>query len=274
MPELPEVETVRRTLENFIKGKIIVKTEVFYEKILINTTKEIFTNHLMNQTILSIDRYGKYLIFNIGEYKLISHLRMEGKYFIKDQGLPKEKHEHIIFYFSDGLTLRYHDTRKFGTMELIDKNAQSNGGLKTIGLEPFEEEFNFQYLKTKIHSSSRPIKSVLLDQKIVAGLGNIYVDEVLFLSKIHPEKKALSLNNEETKQVVKNARIVLEKAIALGGTTIRSYTSSLGVTGLFQNELFVHMRKGEHCKVCDSVIDKMRVGGRGTYFCPQCQRKA
>jgi len=273
MPELPEVETVRRTLENYLIGKRIVKTRVFYDKMLVNKTKEEFDTLLKDQVVLKIDRYGKYLQFRIGELTLISHLRMEGKFYIKDEDEPIEKHEHLIFYFSDHTTLRYHDTRKFGTMELLLPGETTTSGLKSIGLEPFEEGFTYAYLRNKIHSSSRAIKTVLLDQKNIAGLGNIYVDEVLFLSKVHPEKLASQLSPKEMKAIVQNARIVLEKAVELGGSTIRSYTSSLGVTGRFQNELFVHMRKDEPCKICNTTIVKTKVGGRGTYYCPKCQRK-
>lgn len=273
MPELPEVETVRRTLENMIMHKTIVKTEVFYDKMLVNKTKEEFDSLLRGKQVRKINRYGKYLIFILGDMKLISHLRMEGKFFIKPETALKEKHEHLIFYFDDHMTLRYHDTRKFGTMELLNEFEKTSSGLSTIGLEPFEEGFTYAYLKEKISHSQRAIKTVLLDQKNVAGLGNIYVDEVLFLSKIYPEKLASNLKPKDIKEIVKNAKIVLEKAVLLGGSTIRSYTSSLGVTGRFQNELYVHMRKDEPCKICGSTILKTRVGGRGTYYCPQCQRK-
>ncbi|MGD9909117.1 MAG: DNA-formamidopyrimidine glycosylase [Candidatus Izemoplasmatales bacterium] len=273
MPELPEVETVRRTLENILVGKSIVKTVVFYDKMLVNKTKEEFDSLLRGKKILKIGRYGKYLIFYIGDMKLISHLRMEGKFFIKPETSEVEKHEHLLFYLDDHTTLRYHDTRKFGTMELLNEFEETTSGLLTIGLEPFEEGFTYEYLKKKIGKTNRAIKTVLLDQKNVAGLGNIYVDEVLFLSKIYPEKLASSLKPKEIKEIVKNAKIVLEHAVLLGGSTIRSYTSSLGVTGRFQNELYVHMRKDEPCKICGSMILKTRVGGRGTYYCPQCQRK-
>lgn len=273
MPELPEVETVRRTLKRLILGKEIEKIDVFYEKILINQTPLSFNKILMHQSIHEINRYGKYLIFHIGKYKLIVHLRMEGKFYIKPVSEIRNKHEHVIFHFTDGTTLRYHDTRKFGTMELLAEKEESSSGLKTIGLEPFEKGFTFSYLKEKIHSKARAIKTVLLDQHIVAGLGNIYVDEVLFLSQIHPSRLAKNLSDGEIKRIIKNSQDVLTKAIDLGGSTIRSYTSSLGVTGRFQNELFIHMRQGEPCKVCGTIIEKTRVGGRGTYYCPHCQRK-
>jgi formamidopyrimidine-DNA glycosylase len=273
MPELPEVETVRRTLKNVIIGKKVKQINIFYDKMLLNENKDSFKAKLQGKTIIDISRYAKYLIFEFEDVSLVSHLRMEGKYFITLASVPHQKHEHIIFEFEDGWTLRYHDTRKFGTMEIVSKGCEFKAkGLDTIGLEPFEKEFTVSYLKNRIYQSTRAVKSALLDQKIIAGLGNIYVDEILFLSKVYPGKKCIELTDIDLMRIVKNSTIVLEKAIQLGGTTIRSYTSSLGVTGRFQNDLCVHTLEGEPCKVCYTLIEKTKIGGRGTYYCPKCQR--
>jgi len=274
MPELPEVETVRQTLKNVIVGKKIKQVLVFYDKMILNETPEVFSAKLLGKTILDISRYGKYLLFRFSDLSLVSHLRMEGKYFIKPIELPKEKHEHVIFEFEDRSSLRYHDTRKFGTMELVlTANEAFAKGLDRIGPEPFEKDFTASYLKLKLSKSIRPIKTALLDQTVVAGLGNIYVDEVLFLSRIFPGTSCNQITIHEYKKIVDNARLVLNHAVELGGTTIRSYTSSLGVTGRFQNELFVHTRQGEPCKICKTTIIKTKVGGRGTYYCPKCQKQ-
>ena len=273
MPELPEVETVRRTLKNLVLHKTIRDIDVFYDKIIRNRTVDEFKQHLVGKTINDIRRYGKYLIFDFDDISLISHLRMEGKYFIKNADFPKEKHEHIIFYFTDGDTLRYNDTRKFGTMDIVEtKDVFINSPITKLGPEPFEDKMNYAYLRKKLQHKSSPIKSVLLDQTVITGLGNIYVDEVLFLSKLHPTKKANELKKKDLLNIIENSISVLNKAINLGGTTIRSYTSSLGVTGRFQNELNVHMKKDEACPKCNSTILKTKVNGRGTYFCPSCQK--
>ncbi|MBU1144820.1 MAG: DNA-formamidopyrimidine glycosylase [Firmicutes bacterium] len=275
MPELPEVETIKETLKLQILNKTIHNIFVFYDKIITNSSEEEFKKKLIGETLIDIKRYGKYLFFIFNHITLVSHLRMEGKYFLKPKTDPFEKHEHIIFEFTDGLTLRYHDVRKFGTMELKAIGEElSAKGVSTLGIEPFELEFTSEYLKNKIHNSSRPIKSLLLDQTIVCGLGNIYVDEVLFLSKIHPKTQGKNLNDFDISQLIVQTPIVLNKAILLGGTTIRSYVSSLGVSGRFQNELNVHTLKGKSCKVCSQEIVKIKVGGRGTYFCPTCQIKS
>lgn len=274
MPELPEVETVRRTLEHLLKGKTIQDIDVFYKKMLRTDTEKSFKEKLIGKTIHVIDRIGKHLLFDFDEILLISHLRMEGKYFIKDLDNPRGKHEHVVFYFTDGSTLRYHDTRKFGTMDIVKREELfTNSPLAKLGKEPFDKTCTLAYFKSKIQNRKGPIKGVLLDQTILTGLGNIYVDEVLFLSKIHPETKTNELSEKKLRQILKNSVIVLNKAIELGGTTIRSYTSSLGVTGRFQNELFVHMRENESCKICNTTIIKTKVVTRGTYICPKCQKK-
>lgn len=274
MPELPEVETVRKTLQYLLEHKTIRDIDVYYSKMIRTDTIESFKEKLIGKTFGEIKRVGKHLLFSFGEITLISHLRMEGKYYIKNLDDPRNKHEHIIFYFTDGSTLRYHDTRKFGTMDIVlSKELFEKEPLKKMGYEPFHKDCNLSYLKEKIKNRKGPIKGVLLDQTIIAGLGNIYVDEVLFLSKIHPETSAYKLDDNQLQDILDNSLFVLNKAIELGGTTIRSYTSSLGVTGRFQNELFVHMRENEPCKMCETPIEKIKVVTRGTYVCPTCQKK-
>lgn len=272
MPELPEVETVRQTLKANILGKTVRDVDVFYEKMIHGTDVPSFISRLKGQTLQDIKRYGKYLVFLFDDVAIVSHLRMEGRYFLKDLTLKRDKHEHVIFYFTDDLTLRYQDTRKFGTMELCRKDAYMDvKGLKKLGQEPIEEEIDLDLVYQKIKNRKQAIKTVLLDQTVLAGLGNIYVDETLFLSGLRPEKKASTLRKKDVEKLVQNSKVVLEKAIGLGGSSIRTYTSSLGVTGRFQNELFVHTREGQACKVCQSTIVKTKVGGRGTYYCPSCQ---
>lgn len=271
MPELPEVETVRRSLERLVVGKTIRDVDVFVEKMIRNMDENRLKEIITNQVINGIKRRGKYLLFDVGDYYIVSHLRMEGRYFIKHLDEPKDKHEHVIFYFTDGVTMRYHDTRKFGTFDIVKKNEMDQfKPLVTLGYEPLEDQLTVKYLKEKLRHKTIAIKSALLDQHIVAGLGNIYVNEVLFLSKVHPEKPSNTLKKKELERIVKYSKEVLELAIKDGGTTIRSYTSSLGVTGRFQQHLKVHMQNT--CPVCGKDIQKIRVGGRGTYLCDHCQK--
>jgi len=257
MPELPEVETVRNTLKRLIIGRKIVNFTWTYDKIIKDMTIEQFKNKLLNQSFVDILRRGKFL------------------YYIKSPKNPLLKHEHIVFHLDDGTEFRYHDTRKFGVMHLVDSTNLEEvilkSPIKKLGYEPFENDCTPEWLYNKIKNRITPIKSILLNQEFIAGLGNIYVDEVCFLSRLHPTEPACNLTLEDTKIIINNAIEVLNKAIVWGGTTIRSYTSINDVHGRFQNELMVHRRVDEKCHICQTVIKKIKVGGRGTYFCEKCQ---
>lgn len=269
MPELPEVETVKNVLKKDLIGLKIKDVLVFYPE-MIKTGVDDFKKNLIGEEIIDIKRQGKWLIFETNHYDLVSHLRMEGKYFYTKDSKP-QKHEHVILRFDNGNLLRYKDTRKFGVMYLVKKDKlYTDTPLKELGLEPFSKDLTVSYLKNKFKSKKIPIKTVLLDQSIMTGLGNIYVDEVLFKSHIFPLKKAYLLTDLECDQIIHNASQILTEAISLGGTTIRSYTSSLGVTGSYQNKLLVHTK--EVCSSCNHPIQIIKVGGRSTYYCPNCQR--
>lgn len=273
MPELPEVETVVRGLKKELLNKTFKKVNIYYDNIIEYPSKTDFAKKIINQTINDIKRYGKWIIFVLDDYYLLSHLRMEGKYFIKTSLDELEKHEHIVFLLDNNLELRYMDVRKFGKMLLIEKDKINEiGPFPNMGLEPFDKNLNIEYLKNKFKNKKLPIKSTLLDQSIIVGIGNIYADEILFLSKINPLKESNKLNDEELNNIINNTKIILTKAIEKGGTTIRSYTSLNGIHGLFQQELYVHSKEGENCSICKSKIIKIKVGGRGTYYCPNCQK--
>lgn len=269
MPELPEVETVRRGLEAHLIDLLITHSTVYYKPIVDNQQEAL--NLLWPQKITAIKRKGKYLIFILTDVSLIIHLRMEGKFYIKKDE-PIDKHEHVVFHLSNGMQLRYHDVRKFGRILMRDKtHYEKEAPLNRLAFEPIDMPLERFY--TTIKKRSQAIKTVCLDQHVIAGLGNIYVDETLFLSGIHPETKANELTKAHAQKILKHAIDVLAFATELGGSTIRSYQSSLGIHGRFQNELKIHMRKDQPCVNCQTVIQKIRVGGRGTYVCPNCQKK-
>ena len=273
MPELPEVETVRQTLKNLIIGVTIKEVIVRYAGIIKNLTVEEFKVKLVNQKLKDIRRLGKYLFFDFENITLTSHLRMEGKYYLKDSLAELTKHDHIIFVLDNGKLLSYHDVRKFGTMEITaHKKELELKSIQVLGIEVNSSDLTVEYLYPLIKASSRAIKSLLLDQHIISGLGNIYVDETLFLARIYPEKPGKKITKFQVGKIIKKARKVIKKAIELGGTTIRTYQSSFGVDGRFQNRLNVHTLAGKKCRFCDDTILKIRVGGRGTYYCPTCQR--
>lgn len=269
MPELPEVETVRRTLQEFLIGKSITEIEIKYDKIIRDISVSEFKETLINQTITDIKRKGKYLIFVLNEYVLISHLRMEGKYYYRDHCFDS-KHDHICFKLNNGMSLVYNDTRKFGTMNLESiENYEKASYLTKLGPEPFETELTAKYLFDKLHKKSTAIKTALLDQTVISGLGNIYVDEVLFLSSLMPTLKCSELKMNDYQNIVESSKVVINKAINEGGTTIKSFSSSEGVHGRFQNSLNVHTKK--ECAVCNTEVTKIKVNGRGTYYCSKCQ---
>ena len=276
MPELPEVETVRNTLKNQILNKQIIDVKIYYPGIIENTSTEEFINSLKNQIIIDILRKGKYLIFILNKGSIISHLRMEGKFFLRDKNEKRYNHEHVIISFSDNLTLRYHDTRKFGKMAYLPTNNYQEiinyPSLKKLGPDGNSENISTDYLYEHFQKRNIPLKTALLNQEILAGLGNIYVDEVCFLTKLNPLVKTKNISYEKCKEIIKYSKQVLDEAISQGGTTIRSYTSSLGVTGRFQQSLLVHNRENKTCYTCNSIIKKIQIGGRGTYYCPNCQR--
>ena len=269
MPELPEVETVKEKLKKELLHKRINDIKILYDGIIATDLND-FKKNIKNQEIIDMTRRGKFLVFELSDYYLVSHLRMEGKYFIKDKDDEISKHDHVVFYF-DNFVLTYNDTRKFGKMYLVTKDKLLiDTPLNKLGLEPWDNNLNSDYLKNRFNCNIA-IKTLLLDQSIISGIGNIYADEILFLSKINPSKKGKELCIEELNNIIKNTKIVLEQGIKNRGTTIHSF-SSLGIIGDNQSHLLVHTREGLPCTICGSIIKKIKVNGRGTYYCPVCQK--
>ena len=273
MPELPEVETVRRGLEKLILGKQIASLDIRYPK-MIKTDLDQFQKEVPGQEIQLMGRRGKYLIFYLTDKVLISHLRMEGKYFYYPGHVPERKHAHVLIYFEDGGTLVYEDVRKFGTMELLAPELLEAYFIsKKLGPEPTEQDFDLGKFKLALKRSKKPIKSHLLDQTLVAGLGNIYVDEVLWRAKVHPSRTSKSLSAQEARKVHDQTIEVLGQAVEKGGSTIRTYTNAFGEDGTMQDFHQVYDKAGQACSRCGSIIEKIQLGGRGTHFCPKCQRR-
>lgn len=272
MPEMPEVETVRRSLIPLVKGKTIKKVVLWYPKIVASDHDE-FIQKLVGQKILTVDRYAKYLLFRLSNnLTIVSHLRMEGKYHLVPTNTPKDKHDHVEFEFTDGSSLRYNDVRKFGRMQLIITGTErQTTSIGKLGVEPNSPGFTVEYLITKLKTKKKNIKNALLDQTIVAGLGNIYVDEVLWQSKIHPLSIANKIPAEKIKLLQQNINTEIAKAIKLRGTTVHTYLDATGKTGGFQEYLQVYGHAKEKCARCGNLLEKIKVSGRGTTFCPKCQ---
>ncbi|MDD5827060.1 MAG: DNA-formamidopyrimidine glycosylase, partial [Bacilli bacterium] len=251
MPELPEVETVVRGLREKVVGRIIRKVNIYYENIIEYPDICSFQEKIKNQKINEVNRYGKWIIFVLDNYYLLSHLRMEGKYFLKPKGTTLEKHEHVSFVLDNDMELRYMDVRKFGKMQLIEKeNINKIGPFLEMGLEPWDKKLNTLYLKEKFLRKKLPIKSCLLDQRIIVGIGNIYADEILFRSKIHPKSFCDALTSIKLKKIIENTKIVFEESLKCKGT----YPNIDGKRGTYEEHLLVHKREKQPCFNCGNII--------------------
>lgn len=274
MPELPEVETVKRTLQELVIGKTIKDIAVTWGKIIKRPDDVAQFCHLLaGQTITKVERRAKFLKLFFNDYVVLSHLRMEGRYGLFKVDEPSDKHTHVIFSFTDDTELRYRDVRKFGTMHLFLKGEEDDHlPLAHLGIEPFDEQFSPKKLKQLFQGTNRKVKVTLLDQTKLVGLGNIYVDEALFRSRIYPERIGKDLSSKEIKKLHGEIKATLKEAIDMGGSSVKSYVNGQGEMGMFQQHLFVYGRKGQPCRVCGIPIEKIVVGGRGTHYCPKCQK--
>jgi len=274
LPELPEVETVRRTLESLIVGKTIQRVTVSLPRILQRPDDpDVFAAMLEGRTFQGVERRGKFLRLLLDGLTLISHLRMEGRYGLHREEEPIAPHTHVMFHFTDGTALRYRDVRQFGTMHLFPAGEEwRHPPLNKLGLEPLSDAFTLGAMVGAIGKRKTRIKPLLLNQEIIVGLGNIYVDEALHLARIHPERTADSLSKAEKERLHRAIVDTLAAAVEAGGSSVKSYVNGQGEMGMFQHRLRVYGRTGEPCSECGSAIQKSFVGGRGTHTCPTCQR--
>ncbi len=285
MPELPEVETIKNDLKKVVLNKRIAEVEVGKKKIIKGDYGD-FLKVLKGNAFQDISRVGKLIIFHLkgGKYLLV-HLKMTGQLvYDAGRGYVKGGHEipgmidefpnkysHIIFRFVDGSALYFNDMRQFGYLKIVGENE-----LKAIkseyGIEPLSGDFKFKDFKDIFKGRAAAVKSVLMNQKLVAGIGNIYADEILFKSGIRPDRTAGSLANNELRKIFKAAESVLKQAIKYRGTTFSDYVDSGGNKGNFTKFLKVYGREGEKCRECGRLIKKTKISGRGTRYCPKCQK--
>ncbi|MCB0279680.1 MAG: DNA-formamidopyrimidine glycosylase [Calditrichaeota bacterium] len=266
MPELPEVQTVVDELELICGGKSITAIEVLTNRVFNNQQ---LIPQILNKQIERVSRRGKYIVFHLtgNSHYLIAHLRMTGKFLGKPQ-VTEEKYTRCILMLNQDEPLYFIDVRQFGGFDITDSLADF---FSKLGIEPLSNDFNVSYLKDRLQRE-QPIKAFLMDQRHIAGLGNIYADESLFLAKIHPKRPSKSLNKAEVDILVVEIKNVLKRAIANMGTTLSDYRNTDNVAGENQNYLFVYGREKRECKVCATVIEKIRLAGRGTHYCPTCQK--
>ena len=274
MPELPEVETIRKGLVNLVGGAVIIDVAVFWDRMITPPfSTERFKTVLRGEQINTIERRGKYLIFLLDHWAMISHLRMEGKYEVSESGEPIKKHTHVIFYLTDGRQLRYLDVRKCGKFTLLPIEKRDDyEPFKKMGPEPTADFFKLSKFKKDLAKSHRAIKAVILDQNIVAGVGNIYADESLFQARIHPLQAADTIGPAAAKRLQEAIIDVISRSVEAGGATIRTYKNTLGEAGKFQVSLAVYGQTGQPCPNCGHPIEKIRVAQRGTHYCPHCQQ--
>jgi len=287
MPELPEVEIVKQSLDKKIKQKIIKKV-IIKNRNLRFKIPLMFEKFLKNKIIKKVTRFSKYIILNFsdGSFCLI-HLGMSGTIhlieknnlnkftntsFYNSPNLPK-KHNHVEIQFKD-LIIIYNDPRRFGFFKLIKNNQELLKRFSHLGPEPFFKSFDLKYLLHYFFNKKKDIKSFLLDQKFVSGIGNIYASEILFLSKINPTKNAMKLSKEECKKIILFSKKILNKAIKKGGSSIRDFKNTSGISGNFQREFKVYQRENLNClrKKCSGKIKKKFISNRSTFFCNICQK--
>ena len=287
MPELPEVEVVKKSLENKLKNLTIKRVYISNNKLRYKIDSQQF-NKIKGQKIVSVQRRSKYLLINLSKnYTILAHLGMTGKFLIIENNknyktsfyysLKKNdtKHNHLYFFFNKKIQLVYNDVRKFGFIKIfLSKEVYKCEHLVFLGPEPLSSNFNFSYLKEYIRNKKIKIKNLLMDQKFVSGLGNIYCNEVLYLCKISPNRSIKKINQTEIKMILKFIKKILKQATLLGGSTIKNFNSIEGQSGKFQQKFNVYNREESSCnrEKCLGIIKKMYVSNRSTFFCSKCQK--
>ena len=289
MPELPEVEVVKRSLEKVINRLTVKKIKINNANLRFKVNKREI-NRIIGLKIQKIDRRSKYLLFFFDKsIVMIVHLGMTGKFFIVRKNNLKEKtsfyydidqnkdnkHNHIEFIFKNKIKLIYNDIRRFGFIKIdFIENIKKNVHLQILGPEPLSNSFNFKYFKNYLKGKDRNIKNLLMDQKFLSGLGNIYVNEILFNSKIKPDRPVKKLVDFEICKIIENTKKILKKAIFYGGSTIKDFSNSSGIKGNYQQQLSVYGRKGNKCtnSKCEGIVKKIILTNRSTFFCSNCQK--
>lgn len=271
MPEMPEVEIIRRYLDKNLAGKFITAVDVLLERQLQGITAAEFSHRATGAAIKSVGRVGKYLLMHLtNDYDIVFHLRMTGRLVYAPDGVNDDKYARLIFSLSGGAKLVYGDTRTLGVIYMT-RASEPVKGVAEMGPEPLSAEFTREYLATILNRKKTRIKTLLLNQKYIGGIGNIYADEALFLAQINPFTLAGNIDAASVTRLHAAINQVIAAGIEDGGTTFRDYQNGEGKKGHHQEHLFVYSRTGEKCRECGTPIDKTFLGGRGTHFCPHCQ---
>ena len=275
VPELPEVETVRRQIAPVLEGATIVDAEIVDPRLTRPVEPGLVAGALVGEQIAEVDRRGKYLLIRLASGRtLVVHLRMTGSLrHAPSGGLPEDAHRRATLRLDTGTDVAYRDVRRFGTWELLDEGHLRPYLATRLGPEPLGASFSRARLAQLAAGRTAPVKSFLLDQRRIAGIGNIYADEALWRARVHPRRPAGELDAEEIARLHRAIRAALRKGVALQGSTLREYVTPNGTPGGMQQEFHVYGRLGEPCDRCGSAIERTVIGGRGTWFCPSCQRR-
>jgi formamidopyrimidine-DNA glycosylase len=273
MPEMPEVEIIRRYLDKMVQGQQIMSVDIVLPRMIKWPEPEKFRSLVTGQRIESMARRGKYLLMELtGGREVVFHLRMTGRLVYEPEGVNHDSHARVIFKLGNGASLVYGDTRTLGTIHGLQAGERWRlKGLSEMGPEPLSDEFTAEYLQGVAQKRKGAIKSFLLNQKYISGIGNIYADEALFLAGIHPQRPANMLTETECRKLAAAVNEVIAAGIADGGTTFRDYQNGAGGKGGHQEHLYAYGRTGQPCRKCGTPMERITVGGRGTHFCPQCQ---
>jgi formamidopyrimidine-DNA glycosylase len=274
MPELPEVETIRLALEPHVVGRTFEHVEISDPRLVRPFEPLAVAAELEGERVAALERRGKYLVvrFESGRVLLI-HLRMTGSLRHARRGqLGDDPHRRAVVKLDDGSDVAYRDVRRFGTWHLLEPDEVDDYLGRRLGGEPLERSFTAKRLGARLAGRRAPLKAALLDQRTVAGLGNIYVDEALWRARLHPLREAGTLDGDEVRRLAKGIRESLRAGLARQGASLRDYSTPDGSRGRAQDRFRVYGRAGEPCPRCGTPIDKIRVGGRGTWYCPNCQR--
>lgn len=270
MPELPEVEVIRQSLSSSIINNVISQVLIRNHHFRLPIPEDLALK-ITGQTIRAIQRRGKYLIFSLDSGALICHLGMSGTLQFTATWVPLRKHDHVALTFNDKMQLRLHDPRRFGIFIWHPDDPLLHPLLKSLGVEPLTQACNAQTLATAAQKKTLKIKTFLMDAKIIVGVGNIYANEVLFATKIHPARPANTVTLAQWENICIAIKRILTTAIAHGGTTLRDYAHSDGNPGHFQQQLQAYGRGGKNCHNCNNVLEEIRITQRTTVFCPRCQ---
>lgn len=274
MPELPEVEVIRRALLQVIPGRLFARPLLFFPGSVRYPAAEQFCRLLAGCRVEGLQRRGKYLIIELNSGQMVIHLRMTGNLIFSEDDTARPPHLRLLLPFAAGGALCFSDLRKFGGIWLLPpEGGEPPGGLNRLGPDIYEELDKEQFERLFERRSGALIKPLLLDQSFVAGLGNIYVDESLFRCGINPRRRAASLSRGEIDALYQAIRATLEEGISRGGASVRDFRGARGEGGTFQHHLAVYNRCGLPCRRCGAAVMKIKLGGRGSYYCPHCQQE-